>query len=134
MTGKEIIERILADEGIQAQNLADRIGDKRPQAIYDILHEKTKRVSKTMASKIVAAFPHYSVDWLTTGEGEVYADSDSFAAQKAMGKNTQEMLLKRIDKLIEIHERDVKNIERLIKLLESREQERGSKDKLISSL
>lgn len=120
MTGKEIIERILADEDISAQNLADRIGDKRPQAIYDILHEKTKRVSKTMASKIVAAFPQYSVDWLTTGEGEVYADSDCMAAQKVMGKNTQEMLLKRIDKLIEMHERDIRNIERLIAILEER--------------
>ena len=120
MTGKEIIERILADEDISAQNLADRIGDKRPQAIYDILHEKTKRVSKAMACKIVAAFPNYSVDWLTTGEGEVYADSDCVAAQKAMGKNTQEMLLKRIDKLIEMHERDTRNIERLIAILEER--------------
>ena len=120
MTGKEIIERILADEDISAQNLADRIGDKRPQAIYDILHEKTKRVSKAMASKIDAAFPNYSVDWLTTGEVEVYADSDCVAAQKAMGKNTQEMLLKRIDKLIEMHERDTRNIERLIAILEER--------------
>ena len=117
MTGKEIIERILADEDISAQKFSDTIGNKRAQAIYDILGEKTKRVSKAMASKIVAAFPQYSVDWLTTGEGEVYADSDCVEAQKAMGKNTQEMLLKRIDKLIEMHESDVKNIERLITLL-----------------
>ena len=133
MNGKEIIERILSDEGINAQTLADRMGEKRAQAIYDILNEKTKKVSKTMANKIIAAFPQYSLDWLTTGEGVVYADSDCVAAQKALGKSTQDMLLKRIDKLIEIHERDTRNIERLIALLEERYSE-GSNRQSISSI
>ena len=71
MDAKERIEKILEVYNIKAKTLAERIGLDRPQAIYDILHGKTKGVSETMAIKIVSAFQEVNKIWLLTGEGNV---------------------------------------------------------------
>lgn len=126
MNGKDVINAILKREGISASDLATDIGMKRPQAIYDILNGKTKNVSKTMAMKIIAAKPMYREEWLTTGEGPMldtdYTEKDS--VNSASFFDDVKALLKRIDKLIEQHERDTiiheqnaKNMDRLLTLL-----------------
>lgn len=71
MATKERIEKILEIYSINAKVLAERIGLDRPQAIYDILHAKTKSISDAMAIKIISAFPEVNKIWLLTGEGNV---------------------------------------------------------------
>lgn len=71
MVTKERIEKILEIYSINAKVLAERIGLDRPQAIYDILHGKTKSISDAMAIKIVSVFPEINKIWLLTGEGNV---------------------------------------------------------------
>lgn len=71
MVTKERIEKILEIYSINAKLLAERIGLDRPQAIYDILHGKTKSISDAMAIKIVSVFPEINKIWLLTGEGNV---------------------------------------------------------------
>ncbi len=128
MTGKDVINAILKREGITASDLATDIGMKRPQAIYDILNGKTKNVTKTMAMKIKSAKPIYSEDWLLTGEGAMldteYTENPS---QPQVSMQSEVVaLLHRIDKLLEMHEKDMeridnqsKQIDRLLSLLVS---------------
>ena len=71
MGAVERIEKILEIYGIKAKTLAEKIGLDRPQAIYDILHGKTKSISDSMAVKIISAFPEVNKYWLLTGEGDV---------------------------------------------------------------
>lgn len=115
MDAKERINAILLHEGITAAQLADAIGDKRPQAIYDILNGKTKGISKTMAGKINSAKPYFRLAWLLDGEGEML-DVDA-PVTVVNDKNLIPQLLDRIDKLISIHEQDARNLERLLSLL-----------------
>lgn len=82
MATKERIEKILEIYSINAKVLAERIGLDRPQAIYDILHGKTKSISDAMAIKIISVFPEVNKIWLLTGEGNVLnsmvlADADT---------------------------------------------------------
>ena len=128
MTGKDVINAILKREGITASDLATDIGMKRPQAIYDILNGKTKNVTKTMAMKIKSAKPIYSEDWLLTGEG-VMLDTEytENTSQPQVSMQSEVVaLLHRIDKLLEMHEKDMeridnqsKQIDRLLSLLVS---------------
>lgn len=114
MDAKERINAILEREGISASQLAETIGSKRAQAIYDILNGKTKSISKTMASKINAAKPYYKLEWLMTGEGDML---ETNAPTPTNEKSLVMELLDRIDKLIEIHEQDTKNLERLLSIM-----------------
>lgn len=133
MTGKNVIEAILKRERITPSQLAKDIGEPRPQAIYDIVNGKTKNVSKAMAMKIKAAKPVYNEEWLLTGEGEMldteYTENDS-VPQKSMQSEVV-ALLHRIDKLLEMHEKDMecmerssKQIDQLLSLLINRESGR----------
>lgn len=126
MDAKERINAILLHEGITAAQLAEAIGDKRPQAIYDILNGKTKGISKTMAGKINSAKPYFRLAWLLDGEGEML-DADA-PVTVVNDKNLIPQLLDRIDKLIEIHERDASNFERLLSFM----MDNGSFEKTVN--
>ena len=115
MNAKERINAILSHEGITAAQLGEQIGDRRPQAIYDILSEKTKSISKTMAAKIQSAKPYYRLEWLISGEGPML--DDDAPAPVVNDKNLIPQLLDRIDKLIAIHEQDARNLDRLLTLM-----------------
>ncbi|MBQ8969238.1 MAG: hypothetical protein IJ064_05860 [Bacteroidaceae bacterium] len=79
------------------------------------------RMRKTSLNSISTTFPELNTEWLMSGKGEMIIDVDVKPEQE-----TSEVmaLLQRIDKLIEIHERDVavheqnaKNVDRLLSLL-----------------
>lgn len=79
------------------------------------------RMRKSSLNSISATFPELNTDWLMSGKGEMIIEVESEPKQE-----TSEVmaLLQRIDKLIEIHERDTiinernsKNMERLLTLL-----------------
>lgn len=115
MNAKERINAILLHEGITAAQLGEQIGDRRPQAIYDILNEKTKSISKTMAAKIQSAKPYYHLEWLISGEGPML--DENAPTPVVNDKNLIPQLLDRIDKLISIHEQDARNLERLLSFM-----------------
>ena len=75
MSPSQIITTILNNEGITAAQLSKDMGDKRPQALYDILNGKAKSITPKMADKIRLALPKYSRDWLLTGNGEMFTDN-----------------------------------------------------------
>lgn len=54
---------------LNPSSFAVRIGAKTKQAIYDILKGRTRRVSASIESKILSAFPEVNRVWLLTGEG-----------------------------------------------------------------
>lgn len=138
MNGKDVINAILKREGISASDLANDIGMKRPQGLYDILNGKTKNVSKTMAMRIKTAKPAYSEDWLLTGEGPML-DTENTESGSPLPNNVDcaiNALLRRIDRLLDIHERDIvihernsKNMENLLTLLLERSGISEAKEK-----
>lgn len=71
MKANERIKYIIDNEGLNAKTLSERIGFDRPQAIYDILKNKTKSISENLANKILSVYPKYSRVWLLTGEGDI---------------------------------------------------------------
>lgn len=77
MTAADRIDAILALRCIKAKQLADLIGLDRPQAIYDILHGKTKGITESMAIKIISAFPEINKAWLISGEGKMLVNETS---------------------------------------------------------
>lgn len=73
MEGKDILNAILAHEGINAAQLCQQIGlvGSKTQALYDTLRGKTQKVSPRIANIIRAAKPMYRLEWLLTGDGEM---------------------------------------------------------------
>lgn len=80
------------------------------------------RITKRSLDAIQTAYPQLNTDWLISGRGEMIRD---YIPQSETSPQSEVMaLLQRIDKLIEIHERDTiinernsKNMERLLTLL-----------------
>ncbi len=77
MTTTEIISRILEHEGLQAATFAKKCGLVATQ-VYDLSSGKIKKISSGVANKIVAAFPHYNLEWLLTGAEPMLKDSCSY--------------------------------------------------------
>lgn len=71
MNGSDIINKILEHTGLTPSVFAKKLGEKRPQRIYDIQTGKTKKLSPEIADKIISAFPDISRTWLLTGEGNM---------------------------------------------------------------
>lgn len=71
MNGSDIINKILEHTGLTPSVFAKKLGEKRPQRIYDIQNGKTKKLSPEIADKIISAFPDISRTWLLTGEGNM---------------------------------------------------------------
>lgn len=66
-----VIDKLLSYSGLNAKSFSEKIGLERPQAIYDLLHGKTKSISASMKNKIISVFPEIDPAWLLTGEGEM---------------------------------------------------------------
>lgn len=75
--GSKILNKILSNEHINANQLAESIGLARTQSLYDILSGKVKKITPNYANKILAAFPHYNYDWLLTGEGSMLKEEQN---------------------------------------------------------
>ena len=69
---KERISAVLKYADLSASAFAKKIGVKTTQAIYDLLSGKTKTLSTDILNKITACFSTLSVEWLVTGEGEMF--------------------------------------------------------------
>ena len=65
-----VINCILENEKIKAATFANSIGANATQ-IYDLQSGKTKKISPSMADKILSVYPHYTRTWLLTGEGDM---------------------------------------------------------------
>lgn len=70
MKAKDIINQLLESKNIKAGPFAKEIG-VHPTQIYDLQSEKIKKISASIASKIVNRYPEYDPIWLLTGEGEM---------------------------------------------------------------
>jgi SOS-response transcriptional repressor LexA len=67
----ERITAILSYYSLSVNEFVERTGIKTKQAVYDLLHGKTRSISTSMESKILSCFPDISRAWLLTGEGEM---------------------------------------------------------------
>lgn len=85
------------------------------------------RMRRSSLNMISAQFPELNTDWLLSGEGDMIQETKR--AQDHEEQSDIKALLQRIDKLLEVHERDSRNIERLITLL--MEEREGIKNKAI---
>ena len=73
------------------------------------------RMRRTSLKSISNTFPELNTNWLMSGDGNMIQEVQP--KQEQEHQDDINALLKRIDKLIEIHERDSKNMERLLTLL-----------------
>lgn len=103
MTAKETINAILLQENITGAQLAKDIGLSRPQAIYDLLNGKVSRVSSRMANLIHSAKPMYNLDWLLTGDGEMFNADISASSIRTERPNEQVDSITVINRLVEIN-------------------------------
>lgn len=71
MNGSDIINKVLEYTGLTPSVFAKKLGEKRPQRIYDIQNGKTKKLSPEIADKITSVFPTINRTWLLTGEGDM---------------------------------------------------------------
>lgn len=71
MTTEERLQKVLEYSGLNASAFAVAIGCKTKQAVYDLLHGKTKNLSLSMVDKITSYLPSVERTWLLTGEGEM---------------------------------------------------------------
>jgi len=67
----ERISAILSHYGLSVNEFVERAGIKTKQAVYDLLHGKTRSISTAMENKILSCFPDINRAWLLTGEGEM---------------------------------------------------------------
>ena len=64
-----VINKLGLHYDISTAEIAEKAGYDRPQAFYDVMSGKTKKISPKMAEKIKKAFPDINEDWLLTGKG-----------------------------------------------------------------
>ena len=67
----ERITAILSYYSLSVNEFVARTGIKTKQAVYDLLHGKTRSISTAMENKILSCFPEISRAWLLTGEGDM---------------------------------------------------------------
>lgn len=70
------------------------------------------RMRKSSLTAITNRWPQLNADWLITGEGEMVSESQVQNSPSAI-----DALISRIDKLIEVQERQSRNMERLLEIL-----------------
>ena len=80
MTGSEKINMVLEYFSLTPSAFQKKVGLKYVQNIYDIQKDKVD-ISKSMANKIVSAFPQIDKNWLLTGEGEMLKSSPDPSVQ-----------------------------------------------------
>lgn len=86
MTTNEIIDRILSETNLSMREISLRIG-ANSNVFCDLRNGKVKRISHKLAEKINAAFPQFSITWLLTGEGDMYASGNSAPVFQNSGDN-----------------------------------------------
>lgn len=74
MNSPKVINFILEREKLKAGTFAKIIG-VTPTQIYDLISGKTKKISESIADKIISAFPAYNKIWILTGSGNPIQES-----------------------------------------------------------
>lgn len=74
MDSPKVINFILERENLKPGTFARSIG-VTPTQIYDLLSGKTKKISESIADKILKAFPAYNKAWVLTGTGNPMQES-----------------------------------------------------------
>lgn len=72
MTDSERIEELVKFSGLNIKRLAEEVGLKTVQTLYDIRNGK-HGISKEVANKIKGKYLNINLNWLLTGEGEMIA-------------------------------------------------------------
>lgn len=76
-TGKEILNEVISElEDITPYNLSKELGYERTQALYDVLNEKTKKISGDLANRITQRYPKFNITYLLTGEGSLLKEDN----------------------------------------------------------
>lgn len=79
MEAWERVQMIMSETGHNKNSFSEAIGLTNNVTITRLINEKRKP-SKATIQKIVAAFPKYNLEWLTTGEGEKYNNESRIEA------------------------------------------------------
>lgn len=70
MKPSEKLQKLIDYSGLNSAELARKIG-VHPQILYDILKDRTKKISETVRTKIKASFPEINEQWLITDRGDM---------------------------------------------------------------
>lgn len=81
MNSSMVIQKIIENEGINPNALSVAMGLKRAQPIYDIINGKIKKISAGYASRIIAAYPNYNLEWILSGKGEMFKSYSNIPAK-----------------------------------------------------
>lgn len=83
MTPSEKITSVLNYLKINPKTFSEALGYQRPQIIYDLQKNKTKRISEDLANKIVSVYPEFRLSWLLANEGTMLRDRETESAPAA---------------------------------------------------
>lgn len=122
MKAKDIINQLLESKSIKAGPFAKEIG-VHPTQIYDLQSEKIKKISASIASKIVNRYPEYDPIWLLTGEGEMLkSEPASLDLESKTNKTSAPHQIETKNINIDLQEEQIdskKTIEVLIKVIQT---------------
>lgn len=126
---RDVINKVLEYTELSPAKFARQIGLKRPQALYDIIHGKTRNISNSMANKIISVFPVFSKSWLMTGEGEMIVDNQHLDKEESgdtivLPVSVWKVIQAQVESL-SVRDRQ---IDELIKLLKSQMEENRKND------
>ena len=107
------IKKIADNEGVKVTTLESIIGASKG-VLSRALNNKTDIQSKWI-SKIVENYPHYSADWLLTGNGNMIKVKLS-SNEEIIGISYKELWLERLE-LINFQKEKIKNLEEEINKL-----------------
>lgn len=85
MDTKDRIRTIIENEGLTQVEFSERTGIKPPTLSHVLTGRNNP--STDVIQKILDAFPHYSVDWLLNGRGEMLGASSGIDQISAMSTN-----------------------------------------------
>lgn len=122
MKAKDIINQLLESKSIKAGPFAKEI-EVHPTQIYDLQSEKIKKISASIASKIVNRYPEYDPIWLLTGEGEMLkSEPASLDLESKTNKTSAPHQIETKNINIDLQEEQIdskKTIEVLIKVIQT---------------
>lgn len=114
VNGADILAKILSTYNLNPKSFSEKIGLKRAQAIYDIQHGKTERISPNIASKILSVYPEINRVWLLTGDGEMLVPESSNNDPPPEKKHTEME-----ERLMKLLEQSAKEKERLLEIIDT---------------
>lgn len=128
MDSVDIIDQMLAELRINQSNFLRECGIAR-SSFTDIRSGRIKKISMTLASKIVHRYPQFNIKWITSGEGEMYVSGVSAPVFQNTGNNVNNQqnaidaeligLLKEKDKQIGVRDEQINRLLTIIERMQS---------------